>query len=282
MKDNVWAAQFRDSFNPQRYVYHYTSFETALKILYGDTFLFSPFSKTNDTAEQKSRVVYAFDVSGDMRNDISKFEEYWLRWIWNSQMLCFSRDRMDDNTPDSERPNRFEMSGRGFALPRMWAQYGETNSGVCLIIKKDELVKQVRDNYPSAITKNVNYLEWHERYPVTRELFDKIIKVVRNDYNTQFAPELLQQNPSFADHLFFAKNKDWSGENEFRIVIPYMYDTRLKIEGVKSMLAGIVVGENIPDAYVYALNAVTQDACKFRKIFFELTQCRIRGIQDVQ
>ena len=46
MKSNVWSALWISQFDPDEYLYHYTTFETAIKILYSDKFRFSPLSRS--------------------------------------------------------------------------------------------------------------------------------------------------------------------------------------------------------------------------------------------
>lgn len=140
MKSNVWSALWISQFDPDEYLYHYTTFETAIKILYSDKFRFSPLSKTNDTTEQKLRIRYAFEVQEEQRENISIFEKYWLNWTTNSKLLCFSQDR--SKSLSGKFNNRFDVSGRGFALPRMWAQYAGKNSGVCFVVRKKPFVQK--------------------------------------------------------------------------------------------------------------------------------------------
>lgn len=283
MKPNVWEAWWREHFDLDEYLYHYTTFDTALKILHSDKFQFSPLSKTNDTTEQKLRISYAFSAR-DRREDIADFEKYWLSWSANSKLLCFSQDRPKDPLSSAARfHNIFDMRGRGFALPRMWAQYADKNSGVCLIIRKKPFIEKVSKIYPESICRAVSYFDWSDSYEISESLFLRLLEIIRHNPTTGYAPTFLRDNPEFAQYSYFSKLKDWEGESEYRILLPnsdaqhpYLY-----MEGVKTYLAGIVLGEYIDDSKIYAIKSILSSTIPIRKIIFELSRCSVANVSSI-
>lgn len=282
-KENVWSAWYLPTFDADKYVYHYTSFETAIKILYGDNLLFAPLSRTNDTTEQKSRIAYDFVSDDAFMKDKDKFERYWLNWTANSKVLCFSRDREKsaESLEGVKVRNKMEMSGRGFALPRMWAQYAETHSGVCLIFRKEELIDRVEKLNPDAMHDNIHYTEWYNRFNLSRVTFDSMMEIISRRNNTIHASELFKQYPEFANHLFFTKLLDWKGENEFRIVIPDTNDEVIEVDGVASLLAGVTVGERMPDSYGQVLRKLIPKGVDLSRMHFGIGGCEIERIIDL-
>lgn len=283
MGSNVWSALWKPRFNPGEFLYHYTTFETALKILYSDKFQFSPLSKTNDTTEQKTRINYAFPTDSNRKNDILSFENYWSGWAKNSKLLCFSLDRPVSSRAIQKNP--FDISGRGFALPRMWAQYASKNSGVCLVIRKESFIEKVKQIYPEAICKEVSYYDWSQNYEISEELFKRTLDIIKHNPSTGYAITFLKNNPEFADYAFFCKLKDWEGEREYRILIPNCNEIHqnLYIEGVGGHLVGVVVGEHMDDSQIYALKTILSEkkTIPIRKIAFELSRCSIVNVSEI-
>lgn len=284
MKSNVWCAWWRKYFNPDDYLYHYTSFETALKILYSNKFQFSPLSKTNDTSEQKLRITYNFDIGEELKKDAFEFEKYWSKWTSNSKLLCFSLDRSKSSLSEEIRFNNiFDMRGRGFALPRMWAQYGSNNSGVCFIVRKKSFVNEVENVFPEAIYKKVSYIDWLEGFKIEKELFTRLSKIIKSNPDSGYAAQFLIDNPEFTDYTYFSKLKDWESECEFRILLPNSNEKilYLYLEGVKKHLAGIVLGEYMDDSQINAIKTILPSTIPIRRIVFELSKCFVENVSDV-
>ena len=58
MEFDIWKPLYVDEFDCDKYLYHYTSFETAIKIIYSNQLLFSLIGRTNDTSESKMKIVF--------------------------------------------------------------------------------------------------------------------------------------------------------------------------------------------------------------------------------
>ena len=124
----VWSPLYK--VDRTKYLYHYTSVEKAFKILYYKTLQFANITTTNDIFEQKPKL--SFDETDLNTFDMVRtIQKYFLKEQNRVRILCFSQDyekdiNMDNLSRDQRRAN---VIGRGFALPRMWAQYSSNNEG---------------------------------------------------------------------------------------------------------------------------------------------------------
>ena len=121
-------------YSPKRqYLYHYTSFESAIKILASQKLLFSTVGTLNDINES-SGVDY-------LSKDITVKEQERFDYLLNSySQLSFTMDTK----------NR-----RGFDIPAMWGHYAERGRGVCFAFDKRMMIKEARKR--SLYSKEVNY-----------------------------------------------------------------------------------------------------------------------------
>lgn len=108
-------------------LYHFTTFESAVKIVSSNKLLFSRAYRKNDIAE-----VYK-EIIGNVDYDVAQkaLEEY--------QYLSF--------ITDSE-------SGKGFEQDALWGYYAEKGKGVCLAFDKSKLIELFSSLYPN--------MEWHD------------------------------------------------------------------------------------------------------------------------
>lgn len=123
-------------FEKEKYLYHYSGLDKAQRIIYYDNLRFSGIDNLNDTTESKNKIWFKeYSRLNDIILDF--FQETINRHI---RICCFSQDNLSYTT-FTKSDNRYftDRSGRGFALPRMWSQYGADNKGVCFIFNKAKL-----------------------------------------------------------------------------------------------------------------------------------------------
>lgn len=279
MKTNVWSAWWRNEFDAGEYIYHYTKFENALKILHSNQFRLSPLSETNDTTEQKVRIVYDLPFSKDYRKqDFDMVEEYWEKWTSNSKLMCFSQDIPKRKSKSYRNTDPFDIKERGFALPRMWAQYANNNCGICFIIHKDEFLKKIKYVYPESICKNVSYYNLTDGFKISEDAFEQQYEIIKNNPRTHYASSFVHESTDFANYYYFSKYKDWEGEREFRVLIPSDDSKCLYVDDIKNLLAGLVVGEYMDPAMICAIKSMLPDKIPMRKIVFGLKRCSVESI----
>lgn len=293
MKLDIWKPLYVDDFDCDKYLYHYTSVETAVKIICSDSLLFSHISRTNDTSEAKMKI--AFDqthiTDADKYKEITtKIFEYFKQYTQVVQLLCFS---LDAKISEKERQKYiksmgkkdiyYDVSGRGFALPRMWAQYAGNNEGVCFIFNRNKLISLIEKKVAFAKHEHVKYKKFFDRYLITNDkmedLYEKI-SMVSNGSLTLLG--MIQKDKDFLRYNFFEKLDDWKNEHEYRILALIdkkdKNDYRLPIKGLSSFLEGVVIGEKMDFAYEKTIKMLIESIdknCEVKRIRFDTRLCKL-------
>lgn len=287
MKTDVWKTLYGDNFDTEKYLYHYTSIDNAINIIHSDSLLFSQINKTNDTSEAKMKLIFSTDGI-DNEKDYKEKTELITKYFSDSnsvvQLLCFSMDiklKASDKKKAIERMNDkeiyYDFSGRGFALPRMWAQYASNNTGVCLVINKAKLLSIIKRKVAMVKYDPVTYNKFFDSYTISYDRMISLsekISLVSNGSLTLLS--MVQNDKEFVKYNYFEKLDDWKNEHEFRILafIDRREDKnyRLKIDGLSSCLEGIVIGESTSKAHQKVIELLLNEkkpACSLKQIRFE-------------
>jgi hypothetical protein len=233
-----------------RYLYHYTSSETAFIILSGMTIRMGPYSQTNDPREAREWFPsMSLQAGGNLDND-----EWWQ--LCNEvdramrsrvHLSCFTEDY------DSGDPlGAVWHFHRGWARARMWQQYAENHAGLCLILDRQKWIDQVET---VCHTSNAA-IEWaggndrwisahgrviYEDRPVGADAktLHFSVEELRRVGATAAADERVR---TFFDELYLRKNTDWQSEREFRSLVFGAKEP--VIVPLRTALVGIVVGEH--------------------------------------
>ncbi len=170
----------KEVFKKLEKLYHFTSFDSCIKILLSNTLLFGRLCDLNDINElyrplfSKTLEETDFDY---VRNIISQYQQLSL-------------------TQDDKRVDK-----AGFDIPAMWGHYADKGRGACLVFNKAKLLK----NKPSFVLQTGS-VDYDKTY--TPDIHFSTNK------NGTLVPFTEQE---IAD-LFFKKTVDWSYEQEFRII----------------------------------------------------------------
>lgn len=225
-----------------RYVYHYTRVSTARQFILKDgTLRLGSFSRTNDPKESKD---WDFNLATYENRDLGAYSitqmSKWLSTELKSttKLACFSLDR-PPLTGDHSR----DILNRGLAKPRMWAQYSESHTGVCLVFEKAQLLEAVRSKFPRMLCF-YGPVEYRDQY-IVRSMapheflinLDLMERLGQKDY---VAAHLQRYHRA----LFFEKLMDWRDELEWRIITRADTDSDLYVP-IKGALVGIVHGASI-------------------------------------
>lgn len=226
--------------DPKRYLYHYTSIEKATNyILKNWSLRVSPILKTNDPKENLS---WSFNLHspsfGDVGNPKWNTVSGRLSDVLkdNSKVLGFCQDdadlsgnHMDDNCK------------RGFCKPRMWAQYGDNHSGVCLVIDFQKFVSAFKSYLGSSIIGAHRSIEYVNRSHINGSEGD--VYSIDIDYIevNGFDPFVIAYLKQCYKKLFFEKMTDWQGEREYRFWVFYRTDQEILID-IRDSLVGVMFG----------------------------------------
>jgi hypothetical protein len=198
-------------------VCHYTKKDIALeKILFERKIKLGLLGLTNDPKESKWNSVTIISTSSILPPDVvvrvNKECERVSKEEW--KVLCMSRHfpiRKHRDSMKNEVVSRFRY---GYNRPRMWSQYAENNSGVCLVFDGKKLHKNIQaslteksklfhgavnyKNYGCIVSENLDY------YDVLKH---GLSDAVRMHYHKNYV------------HYFLSKYPDWENESEYRWLI---------------------------------------------------------------
>ncbi|MGF6947534.1 hypothetical protein QF028_000027 [Neobacillus sp. B4I6] len=234
-----------NNFNPDQYLYHFTTYTTALEhILPNQTIRFSPFEKTNDPRESKN---WNFTLICPTDTNIASNESFFelqkeANCILkeNTKLLCFTRDVVLPSDPLSF------IRGNGFSHPRMWAQYAGNHSGICLVFDKSKLTKIINDTFAEKGTiyqNHVSYDSFSEKHGMAFYLnYDDV-------ENNGIKLSVKNHLDKYINELFFVKMPDWKDEWELRYVLFSNQDKEYEHVKYEDALVRIIIGEDFPNVY---------------------------------
>ncbi len=179
----------QERFKKTEKLYHFTSFETALKIIWSNRLRFGRLSNMNDIHESNKLMF----VDADWQK-MDKFPSDVLDALYDE----IYKYRQISFTADSEEGDKC-----GFDLHQMWGLYADNGEGVCLVFDKDELEK----NYDM-----VNIHRNRVDYDKTQDLESY---VVASSLDSKNVPKEVQGQIS---KIFFHKRVEWEHEQEYRLI----------------------------------------------------------------
>lgn len=253
-----FAEQIPDIFNPVgACLYHYTRLSRALEdILPGGTLRMSPFAEMRDPRENKLLEIMGIPAEyvsedWDLRGELAQFAriDVLARKVKDRvKILCLVRD--DPNFLDFET----EVFGRGFAHPRLWEQYAENHSGVCLCLDREILIQEATHSvrhHGDLEPGEMGYVD-DELAPEAREL------LMRDALGRADAEVLAGHLKKYARELFFTKLTDWASEMEYRLVLPTDHEQPVFVP-IRNALRAIVLGERVSDVYLPAVRKACEE-----------------------
>ena len=176
----------KEQFEKTEKLYHFTSFDTALKIIESNHLRYGRLNNMNDIHENDKIVFvdannhptdkFPSDVLDELYDEIYKYRQISLT--------------ADDKEGDKD----------GFDLHQMWGLYADKGEGVCLIFDKKELEK----GFGSAtLHDRVSYDKTVDSYYISlSNTADKVSVEIREH----------------ANEIFFHKRREWEHEQEYRLL----------------------------------------------------------------
>ena len=188
-------------------LFHFTKFESFLKILEDMTLLPSSFGNLNDMNE------------GTV-NNMNMNNNFLV--MYNAEKYIKDRCRILSFSQN------YDIGGfgqEGTNHPAMWAHYAENSNGVCIVLDKDAFVKK---------NKEVLGKHFYKFEDIVYDIFNTPNDEVIN-YKANTPEEFIMNNWKA---LFFMKHKDWENEDEHRLFI-MDYNGKLSIDGcIKYIVLG--------------------------------------------
>lgn len=226
-------------------LYHYTSFDTFVKIWLSKKLRYSLVTNVNDIQEAESlsasvphpnlmAVIYAY-------HDIRK----------KYKQISFTMD--------------FDSYMRGCMSPMMWGHYADKRKGVCIEIDYEKL-SLPKDCYAAPIKYKMilNKSRFIDSGVLTIKQIHQFIKKHKSD-------------------IFFTKQKCWEGENEYRIIsnqdeyldisnaITAVYLT--SCDSTECLLTEQLVGDSVPVKFLHYIGGVGNKALP---MISDTRECRMQ------
>lgn len=172
-------------------LYHYTTFDNAIKIVLGKSLKFGRLPFMNDYLESNKMFGCSIHTEKHVLDTISK------------EILSYQQISL---TMDSK-------SKLGFDISAMWGHYADKNHGVCIVFDKNKLVEILKKQncLYNAVQYRKDACRWYS---------------IMVEKNRQVKPYIQHHIYS----IFFRKTPDWGYEQEFRIISQREGDSFLPIE----------------------------------------------------
>lgn len=203
-------------------LYHYTSLNSACKILETKTLKLSNLPNTNDPLEFIDGGGFSYTGWGDfdyikIARELTTSGRRRQNYV---RMLCFCKDNFCSlNDWKNEKQQNFSdnLLHKGWARSRMWAQYADNHNGICFVFDKPQFRKHF--NELKNTSKNITIL------PDREILYSNdltALEAAMSEINT--GHDLLDDYSDFYlmdDKLqyLFQKCEDYRDENEYRFCL---------------------------------------------------------------
>jgi hypothetical protein len=208
-----------------KHVFHFTKFESALRIIATQSLKFGRFENMNDIAEVK-RDVYGMIPADIISNELAKY-----------QSISLTLD---------------QPSHRGFKIDPLWGHYAQGGNGVCFVFDKDKLSINVSEQFGDKATiAPIRYLSKHSNAVFTEGNSKEAVKKYIEDnladiFFTKSLDWEYEQELRILIKGYDNNEKLHYGEDALIAVIlclPKIYDYKESPEFkiLKSMLANIPV-----------------------------------------
>lgn len=210
------------NYDANAHVYHYTSAETALRhILPAGKLRIGPLTTVNDPRESRM-LGFTYLPKGMLRASLLSGEslEFHIKNLDKRditdrasapltaqiKVVCFARDTASPATT-------VQGYYRGYTRPSMWAHYGGSHTGICLVFDRDQLVADAHRDLGA-----LGHLAYgNMRYPANRiALRDQLAMNLDLDEISRVGLEqsLAWKFRDYHAELCLKKHPDWRMEEE--------------------------------------------------------------------
>lgn len=166
-------------------LYHYTSFETFVKIWLSKKLKFGIGANVNDINEANKHLSIPCSFHSDVIKRNIKIIHRFSKELSLYKQISLAKD--------------YDSYLKGYMSPMMWGHYGDKCKGVCIELDFDKL-KLSND----MVWGNVTYKNKLSLIEIPEEM----------DSEAKMDKFILKNRKK----IFFTKSTDWKGENEFRII----------------------------------------------------------------
>ncbi|MBQ5908060.1 MAG: DUF2971 domain-containing protein, partial [Treponema sp.] len=203
-----------NTFSYDSLLYHYTSEESAHKILTNNTLKLSSLPKTNDPLEFEDLSMIMFNREIRERGLKFKYLQDSFTERKNTvRFACFSIDSQCIKNDDvSSQSYTGDLFFKGWARNRMWAQYADNHAGVCLVFDKNEF-----KNCFDVLANNSTEVLEDQKIKYTNDFssYEKAMSNIEKEMNSKIDYRNFYLDGERRKFLF-QKCEDFRDENEYR------------------------------------------------------------------
>lgn len=179
----------KELFKQTEKLYHFTAFDTALKIIESNSLRFGKLNNMNDLHENDK--ISFVDTNGQPMDDFP------------SDVLDALHDEIYKYRQISLTAEDKSGDINGFDLHPMWGLYADKGEGVCLVFDKKVLMKSPDMLYITHDRVNYDKPEKLESFAISvSKKPEEVVNEVRGKIK----------------ELFFHKRKEWEHEQEYRLM----------------------------------------------------------------
>lgn len=204
-----------------KHVFHFTKFESALRIIATKSLKYGRFENMNDIAEVK-RNVYGMAPADIINDELSKY-----------QSISLTLDK---------------RSHRGFKIDPLWGHYAQGGNGACLVFDKDKLSQKVVEQFGKKATiAKIRYSSKHSNAVFAKgDSQGTVDKYIRKNLKRTFFTK--SHDWKYEQELRILIKEDWKNEQYLYwddaliaviLCLPkvYNYKESSEFKILKSMLA---------------------------------------------
>ncbi|MCL1066146.1 DUF2971 domain-containing protein [Shewanella olleyana] len=225
-------------------LFHFTRKETAIEhILDKCSLRLGGFSMTNDPQEYKPKQTAATGWRWEARHSSQIDELTGLidELLWKDiKFISFCQNEFIDKN----------LVSHSILKSRMWSQYGDNHSGICIVISKSKLLAQLQEQYGETHIINARNVSYDE--PNLKSKIHGLDVATPELDNTSNHNIALNHIKVHLQPLLFNKQPDYKDENEFRVVLTLMrpqVKTDFIFVDLIKCINSIVLGDAFPEVY---------------------------------
>ena len=248
-------------------IFHYTKLSVGIeKILFERRIHLSLVKDTNDPREYSYRTFYA--VGSRMPDDFSKLYSQVLDELdrllrFQSRIVCFCSNRRPRIlVNDHKTKEDADSIVGGWAKSRMWSQYAEGHTGLCLVFSKKAIEEQMQ-------SVSEFYRIDQVRYGPPEAISAQGMTINGNTLSQQGVKDYsINHLRATYESLLFLKNIDYRDEAECRL---FVFDPMSAFEymDISKSLKAVVIGDRTPEVYLPLIKSQCADlGVRYRKVIW--------------